>query len=160
MHERRSPTRKSSFCLKLLAWVSQCKVQHANVDGIPWILPSLLFLSYGFCGYIDPICPWSVSQTKCQGHAREVASSHDLGMYDGIVCISGDGVLVRLVSHHWCRIMGISYGESYGPQTSRYTQVTSSPWKSVPFCKGRKIFPVSCWWLGARNKLYKIVSNF
>jgi len=30
---RRSTTRRSSLCLKLLAWASQCKVQHANVDG-------------------------------------------------------------------------------------------------------------------------------
>jgi len=38
---------------------------------------------------------WMASREFYQGHAREVASSHDLGMYDGIVCISGDGVLVR-----------------------------------------------------------------
>ena len=54
------------------------------------------FFSHGFCGYIDPFCSWSVSETECQGHAREVASSLDLGKYDGIVCVSGDGVLVEV----------------------------------------------------------------
>ena len=93
---RRSTTRKSSLCLKLLAWASPCKVQHANMGAFPWILSSLFLFSHGFCGYIDPFCSWSVSETECQGHAREVASSLDLGKYDGIVCVSGDGVLVEV----------------------------------------------------------------
>jgi len=38
----------------------------------------------------------TVQETECQGHAREVASSLDLGKYDGIVCVSGDGVLVEV----------------------------------------------------------------
>ncbi|RLM92396.1 sphingosine kinase 2-like [Panicum miliaceum] len=40
----------------------------------------------------------TVQETEYQGHAREVASSLDLGKYDGIVCVSGDGVLVEVVS--------------------------------------------------------------
>jgi len=40
----------------------------------------------------------TVQETECQGHAREVASSLDLGKYDGIVCVSGDGVLVEVVN--------------------------------------------------------------
>ncbi|PUZ54473.1 hypothetical protein GQ55_5G134600 [Panicum hallii var. hallii] len=40
----------------------------------------------------------TVQETEYQGHAREVASSLDLGKYDGIVCVSGDGVLVEVVN--------------------------------------------------------------
>lgn len=40
----------------------------------------------------------TVQETKYQGHAREVASSLDLAKYDGIVCVSGDGVLVEVVN--------------------------------------------------------------
>ncbi|TVU34874.1 hypothetical protein EJB05_16729, partial [Eragrostis curvula] len=40
----------------------------------------------------------TMQETECQGHAREVASSLDLAKYDGIVCVSGDGVLVEVVN--------------------------------------------------------------
>ncbi|CAO1946209.1 unnamed protein product [Urochloa humidicola] len=40
----------------------------------------------------------TVQETEYQGHAREVASSLDLVKYDGIVCVSGDGVLVEVVN--------------------------------------------------------------
>ncbi|PNT72983.1 hypothetical protein BRADI_2g51820v3 [Brachypodium distachyon] len=40
----------------------------------------------------------TTQETKHRGHAREVASSLDLGRYDGIVCVSGDGVLVEVVN--------------------------------------------------------------
>ncbi|WVZ68577.1 hypothetical protein U9M48_017503 [Paspalum notatum var. saurae] len=40
----------------------------------------------------------TVQETEYQGHAREVASSMDLAKYDGIVCVSGDGVLVEVVN--------------------------------------------------------------
>ncbi|OEL21999.1 Sphingosine kinase 2, partial [Dichanthelium oligosanthes] len=40
----------------------------------------------------------TVQETEYQGHAREVASSLDFAKYDGIVCVSGDGVLVEVVN--------------------------------------------------------------
>ncbi|XP_062207080.1 sphingosine kinase 2-like isoform X2 [Phragmites australis] len=40
----------------------------------------------------------TMQETQYQGHAREVASSLDLAKYDGIVCVSGDGVLVEVVN--------------------------------------------------------------
>ncbi|GJN17475.1 hypothetical protein PR202_gb04543 [Eleusine coracana subsp. coracana] len=40
----------------------------------------------------------TMQETQYQGHAREVASSLDLAEYDGIVCVSGDGVLVEVVN--------------------------------------------------------------
>ncbi|KAG8055175.1 hypothetical protein GUJ93_ZPchr0001g31951 [Zizania palustris] len=40
----------------------------------------------------------TMQETKYQGHAREVVSSLDLAQYDGIVCVSGDGVLVEVVN--------------------------------------------------------------
>ncbi|KAL6614371.1 hypothetical protein ACP70R_036641 [Stipagrostis hirtigluma subsp. patula] len=40
----------------------------------------------------------TMQETRYQGHAREVASSLDLANYDGIVCVSGDGVLVEVVN--------------------------------------------------------------
>uniref|UniRef100_A0A0E0C8J7 sphingosine kinase n=1 Tax=Oryza meridionalis TaxID=40149 RepID=A0A0E0C8J7_9ORYZ len=40
----------------------------------------------------------TMQETRYQGHAREVASSLDLARYDGIVCVSGDGVLVEVVN--------------------------------------------------------------
>ncbi|CAL4961046.1 unnamed protein product [Urochloa decumbens] len=40
----------------------------------------------------------TVQETEYPGHAREVASSLDLAKYDGIVCVSGDGVLVEVVN--------------------------------------------------------------
>lgn len=38
----------------------------------------------------------SLSETKHQLHAKEVAQTLDLSKYDGIVCVSGDGVLVEV----------------------------------------------------------------
>uniref|UniRef100_A0ACD5WJK0 Uncharacterized protein n=1 Tax=Avena sativa TaxID=4498 RepID=A0ACD5WJK0_AVESA len=40
----------------------------------------------------------TMQETQYRGHAREVASSLDLATYDGIVCVSGDGVLVEVVN--------------------------------------------------------------
>ncbi|GMI93381.1 sphingosine kinase 1 [Hibiscus trionum] len=37
-------------------------------------------------------------ETKHQLHAKEVAKSMDLSKYDGIVCVSGDGILVEVVN--------------------------------------------------------------
>ena len=37
-----------------------------------------------------------LSETQYQLHAKEVASSLDLSKYDGIVCVSGDGILVEV----------------------------------------------------------------
>ena len=45
-----------------------------------WIYPPLIHLS----------------ETQYQLHAKEVASSLDLSKYDGIVCVSGDGILVEV----------------------------------------------------------------
>ncbi|XP_020541313.1 sphingosine kinase 1 isoform X2 [Jatropha curcas] len=40
----------------------------------------------------------TVQETKHQLHAKEVASTLDLTKYDGIVCVSGDGILVEVVN--------------------------------------------------------------
>ncbi|CAM0883323.1 unnamed protein product [Alopecurus aequalis] len=40
----------------------------------------------------------TMQETQNQGHAGEVASSLDLARYDGIVCVSGDGVLVEVLN--------------------------------------------------------------
>lgn len=37
-----------------------------------------------------------VSETEYQLHAQEIAYSVDLLKYDGIVCVSGDGILVEV----------------------------------------------------------------
>ncbi|CAN6818568.1 unnamed protein product [Brassica oleracea] len=39
-----------------------------------------------------------VQETKYQLHAREMVRSMDVSKYDGIVCVSGDGVLVEVVN--------------------------------------------------------------
>ncbi|KAB5533947.1 hypothetical protein DKX38_017033 [Salix brachista] len=39
-----------------------------------------------------------LSETKYQLHAKEVVSTMDLSKYDGIVCVSGDGILVEVVN--------------------------------------------------------------
>lgn len=36
------------------------------------------------------------SETEHQLHAKEVAHSLDITKYDGIVCVSGDGILVEV----------------------------------------------------------------
>lgn len=39
--------------------------------------------------------PFTLQETKYQLHAKEVAQALDLTKYDGIVCVSGDGILVE-----------------------------------------------------------------
>ncbi|KAL5198621.1 hypothetical protein ABZP36_002133 [Zizania latifolia] len=41
---------------------------------------------------------YTMQETKHRLHAQEIAHSLDLGKYDGIVCVSGDGVLVEVVN--------------------------------------------------------------
>ncbi|KAK1378841.1 Sphingosine kinase 1 [Heracleum sosnowskyi] len=41
---------------------------------------------------------YTMKETRHQLHAKEIASEIDLSMYDGIVCVSGDGVLVEVVN--------------------------------------------------------------
>jgi sphingosine kinase len=36
------------------------------------------------------------AETLFQGHAKDLAKSFDLSQFDGIVCVSGDGVLVEV----------------------------------------------------------------
>jgi sphingosine kinase len=38
------------------------------------------------------------SETKYQLHAKEIVRSMDVSKYDGIVCVSGDGILVEVVN--------------------------------------------------------------
>ncbi|KAE9591773.1 hypothetical protein Lal_00038997 [Lupinus albus] len=40
----------------------------------------------------------TVQETKHQLHAKEIAHSLDITKYDGIVCVSGDGILVEVVN--------------------------------------------------------------
>ncbi|KAK7327963.1 hypothetical protein VNO77_22057 [Canavalia gladiata] len=40
----------------------------------------------------------TVQETKHQLHAKEVAQSLDITKYDGIICVSGDGILVEVVN--------------------------------------------------------------
>ncbi|XP_057739198.1 sphingosine kinase 1-like [Arachis stenosperma] len=40
----------------------------------------------------------TVQETQHQLHAKELARSLDLSQYDGIVCVSGDGILVEVVN--------------------------------------------------------------
>ncbi|XP_057512473.1 sphingosine kinase 1-like isoform X1 [Actinidia eriantha] len=46
----------------------------------------------------DANVEFTVQETKCQLYAKEVAQSLDLSKYDGIVCVSGDGVLVEVIN--------------------------------------------------------------
>ncbi|KAF6163272.1 hypothetical protein GIB67_025136 [Kingdonia uniflora] len=41
---------------------------------------------------------FTLKETEYQLHAKEIAHSLDLSSYDGIVCVSGDGVLVEVVN--------------------------------------------------------------
>lgn len=41
---------------------------------------------------------YTVQETKYQLHAKEIARSLDLLRYDGVVCVSGDGVLVEVIN--------------------------------------------------------------
>ncbi|MED6145147.1 Sphingosine kinase 1 [Stylosanthes scabra] len=40
----------------------------------------------------------TVQETKHQLHAKEVVTSLDVSKYDGIVCVSGDGILVEVIN--------------------------------------------------------------
>ncbi|VFQ88998.1 unnamed protein product [Cuscuta campestris] len=46
----------------------------------------------------DANIEYEVQETKYQLHAKEVVHSLDLSKYDGIVCVSGDGILVEVVN--------------------------------------------------------------
>uniref|UniRef100_A0A5B6ZHW6 sphingosine kinase n=1 Tax=Davidia involucrata TaxID=16924 RepID=A0A5B6ZHW6_DAVIN len=46
----------------------------------------------------DANVDFTVQVTKYQLHAKEVAQTLDLSKYDGIVCVSGDGILVEVVN--------------------------------------------------------------
>lgn len=37
-----------------------------------------------------------LTETQFQRHAQEMAKSFDLSQFDGVVCVSGDGVLVEV----------------------------------------------------------------
>ncbi|OWM91304.1 hypothetical protein CDL15_Pgr000248 [Punica granatum] len=41
---------------------------------------------------------FDIQETRYQLHAKEIARSIDLSKYDGIVCVSGDGILVEVVN--------------------------------------------------------------
>ncbi|XP_073048135.1 sphingosine kinase 1-like isoform X1 [Primulina eburnea] len=41
---------------------------------------------------------YTVQETEHQLHAKEVVQSLDLSKYDGIVCVSGDGILVEVIN--------------------------------------------------------------
>ncbi|KAK3431665.1 hypothetical protein EUGRSUZ_E03468 [Eucalyptus grandis] len=46
----------------------------------------------------DASIQFDIQETQHQFHAKEVARSLDLSKYDGIVCVSGDGILVEVVN--------------------------------------------------------------
>ncbi|GKC10602.1 ATP-NAD kinase-like domain-containing protein, partial [Tanacetum coccineum] len=46
----------------------------------------------------DANIEFTMQETKYQLHAKEVSRSLDLTKYDGIVCVSGDGILVEVVN--------------------------------------------------------------
>ena len=39
-----------------------------------------------------------MAETQFQQHAKEMAKTIDLSGYDGIVCVSGDGILLEVIS--------------------------------------------------------------
>ncbi|CAK9218654.1 unnamed protein product [Sphagnum troendelagicum] len=41
---------------------------------------------------------YAMKETLFQGHAKDLAKSFDLSQFDGIVCVSGDGVLVEILN--------------------------------------------------------------
>lgn len=43
----------------------------------------------------DADIQFTLQETQYQLHAKEVAKTMDLSKYDGIVCVSGDGILVE-----------------------------------------------------------------
>ncbi|XP_057764637.1 sphingosine kinase 1 isoform X1 [Salvia miltiorrhiza] len=46
----------------------------------------------------DASVEYTIQETKHQLHAKEVAQSLDLEKFDGIVCVSGDGILVEVLN--------------------------------------------------------------
>ncbi|KAA8515338.1 hypothetical protein F0562_018432 [Nyssa sinensis] len=46
----------------------------------------------------DANVEYTLQETKYQLHAKEVARTLDLSKYDGVVCVSGDGILVEVVN--------------------------------------------------------------
>ncbi|KAL8467923.1 hypothetical protein ACS0TY_031245 [Phlomoides rotata] len=46
----------------------------------------------------DANVEYTLQETKYQLHAKEVVQSLDLAKYDGIVCVSGDGILVEVLN--------------------------------------------------------------
>ncbi|KAJ9566441.1 hypothetical protein OSB04_002407 [Centaurea solstitialis] len=46
----------------------------------------------------DANIEYTVQETKYQLHAKEVSHTLDLAKYDGIICVSGDGILVEVVN--------------------------------------------------------------
>ncbi|GER25519.1 sphingosine kinase [Striga asiatica] len=46
----------------------------------------------------DANVEYAVQETKYRLHAKEVVQSLDLAKYDGIVCVSGDGILVEVLN--------------------------------------------------------------
>ncbi|PQQ07253.1 sphingosine kinase 1-like isoform X1 [Prunus yedoensis var. nudiflora] len=46
----------------------------------------------------DANIQFTLQETQYQLHAKEVAKTLDLSKYDGIVCVSGDGILVEVVN--------------------------------------------------------------
>lgn len=56
-----------------------------------WIIQMGLLFSRLLTGLI-----LKLAETKHQGHAKEIAQTLDLSKYDGIVCVSGDGILVEV----------------------------------------------------------------
>ncbi|KAK9051745.1 hypothetical protein SSX86_028373 [Deinandra increscens subsp. villosa] len=56
-----------------------------------------------FTKHVKPILEdanieYTIQETKYQLHAKEVSRSLDLTKYDGIICVSGDGILVEVVN--------------------------------------------------------------
>lgn len=56
-----------------------------------------------FQGQVEPLLVaagvvYTVKETQYKLHAKELARSMDLSEYDGIVCVSGDGVLVEVLN--------------------------------------------------------------
>jgi sphingosine kinase len=46
----------------------------------------------------DANIEFTLQETKYQLHAKEIAITLDLSKYDGIICVSGDGVLVEVLN--------------------------------------------------------------
>ncbi|XP_023731380.1 sphingosine kinase 2 isoform X1 [Lactuca sativa] len=46
----------------------------------------------------DANIEYTLQETKYQLHAKEVSHTLDLSKYDGIICVSGDGILVEVVN--------------------------------------------------------------